>query len=67
MRLNKQLKVEGIAITICLILLCIGVSLKLVETSGIFVIILSSPLFVLVVIALLIYWIYQVIRYQKQH
>jgi arginine exporter protein ArgO len=65
MRLNKGLKIEGVAITICMILLIIGVLLRIMGTSGILVVILSSPLFVLVVVALLFYWIYQAYKYQK--
>ena len=68
MKLNKQLKTEGIVIIICFILMCIGLILwHGLEIKNIFTMILQSPPFVLVVIALLIYWIYQVIRYQKQH
>jgi hypothetical protein len=67
MKLNKQLKTEGIIIMICLILLCIGVMLRVMGPSGIFIGFFTGPFVVLVIIALLIYWIYQVVRYQKQH
>lgn len=68
MKLNKQLKTEGIVIIICFILMCMGLILwHGFEMKNIFTMILQSPLFVLIVIGALIYWIYQVFKYQKSH
>lgn len=72
MKLSKQLKVEGIAIMILLILLCVGTALRFLFPGAfgiydIFVVMLTSPLLVLILVVVLIYWIYQIIQYQKQH
>ena len=72
MKLNKQLKVEGVAVMILLILFCIGATFLFVfpDSLGIykiFIIMLTSPLLVMILIVVLLYWIYQVVRYQKQH
>jgi hypothetical protein len=71
-KLNKQLKIEGIAILILFLLFVIGAIFAFVfpDSLGnyrIFAIMLTSPLLLMALIAVLIYWIYQVFKYQKSH
>ena len=69
MKMNKELKIEGIVIGICFILMLIGLFIQystfcnLRDTLGLFVLITSSPLFVLVVISAIFYWIWKVYKY----
>lgn len=72
LKLNKQLKIEGIAILILLLLFVIGAIFAFIfpDSLGIyriFAIMLTSPLIVMLLIAVLIYWTYQVFKHQKQN
>jgi len=71
MKLNRELKLEGIIIGVCFVLMCIGLILRYGPYYGlnpmlwIFVIITSSPLFVIVVAASSLYWIGKARKYQR--
>lgn len=67
MKINNQSKTEAIAIIIILILFVAGLLLRAIGTSGLFVMILSSPLVALILVVLAIHWSYQTFRSPKTH
>jgi len=72
MKINKELKLEGIVVGVCLLLMWIGFTYwyyasfnELSQIQHIFMFITTSPLFVLVVIATSLHWIWKLYKYQK--
>lgn len=76
MKLNKSLKIEGIFLGLCIVLILVGFAMyftnQYTTSHGglnlwfIFVYVTTSPLFIILIIADLIYWFWRVNKYQTK-